>query len=240
MPRSGAEARRRLQEAALELYRDQGYEATTTAQIATAAGVTERTFFRHFADKREVFFDGEKQLRSLWLEALAALPADVAPLPALLAAARTTVPLLEANRLVVERRRPVIAATPALRERELAKVAHLLDVLADALVERGQSPAQAMLAAQVGFAAIARATAAWYEEEVVGSTGSSSSLAAHLEAAFIELGELASDLVVTRGTSPDQSASANEVGHQWSGHSPVDQPATVHSGERRHRPTRRS
>ena len=181
----------------MELYRDQGYDATTTAQIAAAAGVTERTFFRHFADKREVFFDGEKQLQSLWRDALATLPADVAPLPALLAAARTTVPLLEANRPVVERRRPVIAATPALRERELAKAAHLVDVLAEALVERGHPPAQAMLAAQVGFAAIARATAAWYDEEVVGPAGPPTSLTAHLDAAFAELGELARDLVAT-------------------------------------------
>ena len=144
-------------------------------------------------------------------------------------------PLLEANRSVVERRRAVIAATPALRERELTKVAHLLDVLADALVERGQTPARAMLAAQAGFAAIARATAAWYDEEDVGSAGSPSSLAAHLEAAFTELGELASDLVVTRngqrplphgaGEQPDVVVSAG--GHH--------EPRTGTTGEL-HRP----
>lgn len=167
------------------LYRDQGYDATTTAEIAAAAGVTERTFFRHFADKREVFFDGEEDLRRLWLGALAELPADVPPLPALLVAARRTVPLLEANRPVTERRRPVIASTPALRERESAKAAHLVGVLAGALVERGLPPLQALLAAQVGFAAIARATAGWFDEP-------GSSLEEHLERAFSELRALSS------------------------------------------------
>lgn len=199
MPRSGAEARQRLQDAALALYRDQGYEATTTGQIATAAGVTERTFFRHFPDKREVFFDGEEQLRRHWLEALAALPADVPPLAALLAAARATVPLLESNRPVVERRRPVIAATPALRERELAKAHHLAEVLAEALQDRGLEPGRAQLAAQVGFAAIARATAAWYAEPA--RRARPGSLTAHLTAAFGELGELASELTTTQQTS---------------------------------------
>lgn len=63
MPRSGAEARSRLKQAALELYRENGFDKTTTAEIAARAGVTERTFFRHFPDKREVLFDGEADLR---------------------------------------------------------------------------------------------------------------------------------------------------------------------------------
>jgi AcrR family transcriptional regulator len=84
MPRSGEEARRRLQQAALELYLERGYDATTTAQIAERAGVTERTFFRHFADKREVFFDGEAVLRSALITAIAKAPEDLGPLPVLL------------------------------------------------------------------------------------------------------------------------------------------------------------
>ena len=59
MPRSGDEARRRLQQATLELFQQKGFDATTAAEIAERAGVTERTFFRHFADKREALFDGE-------------------------------------------------------------------------------------------------------------------------------------------------------------------------------------
>src|SRR5665213_996299 len=71
MPRSGVEARARLREAALELYLDHGYDATTTAQIAQRAGVTERTYFRHFADKREVLFNGESELRDVMVAAIA-------------------------------------------------------------------------------------------------------------------------------------------------------------------------
>ena len=78
MPRDGAAARARLCAAALELYRQHGYEATTTAQIAARAGVTERTYFRHFADKREVLFDGEEHLRSVLATAVAAAPTESA------------------------------------------------------------------------------------------------------------------------------------------------------------------
>lgn len=199
MPRSGAEARKRLQEAALDLFRMQGYDATTTAQIAEAAGVAERTLFRHFADKREIFFDGEADLRREWLAALAELPHEVAPLPALLFAARRAVPLLRKNRAVVERRRPVIASTPALRERELAKATHLMEALAAALVKRGTPSTRALLAAQLGFAAIARATADWYDQPL---DSSAITLEAHLDAAFEEVRELANEITATPGPTP--------------------------------------
>src|SRR5690349_25179007 len=93
MPRSGAEARARLREAALDLYGEQGYEATTTVQIAARAGVTERTYFRHFADKREVLFDGETELRDTMCGAVAAAPDDLSPLALVLRAYVAAVPL---------------------------------------------------------------------------------------------------------------------------------------------------
>ena len=77
MPRSGDDARRRLQQAALELFRERGYEATTTAEIAARAGVTERTFFRHFADKREVLFEGPEILNRSLTAAIAAAPKNL-------------------------------------------------------------------------------------------------------------------------------------------------------------------
>ena len=126
MPRNGDEVRLRLQEAALELYLERGYDKTTTADIAVRAGVTERTFFRHFDDKREVFFDGEAQLRDLLTGAVAAVPGGTRPLPALRAAFHQAVPLIERNLPVTERRMPVIVATPALQERALAKSAALV------------------------------------------------------------------------------------------------------------------
>ena len=80
MPRSGEEARRRLQQAALELFCERGYEQTTTSEIAARAGVTERTFFRHFPDKREVLFDGQITLRAALMDAVAEAPETLQPL----------------------------------------------------------------------------------------------------------------------------------------------------------------
>ena len=81
MPRDGSHARARLRAAALALYRERGYDETTTAQIAARAEVSERTYFRHFADKREVLFDGEAELRAILVDAVAAAPDGLAPLP---------------------------------------------------------------------------------------------------------------------------------------------------------------
>jgi AcrR family transcriptional regulator len=161
MPRSGEDARRRLQQAALELYLERGYDATTTAQIAERAGVTERTFFRHFADKREVLFDGEAALRTALVTAITQAPEDLAPLPVLLAAFSAVIPILEDNRAVAEARSPVIASTPALRERALAKTEALNHAVAAALRERGLPESQALLAAQIGMAAFGHAAREW-------------------------------------------------------------------------------
>jgi AcrR family transcriptional regulator len=161
MPRSGEDARRRLQQAALQLYLEQGYDATTTAQIAERAGVTERTFFRHFADKREVFFDREADLRNAMVTAITAAPEDLPPLPVLVLAFCAVVPVLEENRAVAESRAPVIAVTPALRERALGKTEALNQAVAHALGERGLPPSLALLAAQTGMAAFGHAARQW-------------------------------------------------------------------------------
>jgi len=161
MPRSGAEARNRLREAALELYLDRGYDATTTAQIAERAGVTERTYFRHFADKREVLFDGEVELRTIMVDAIVTAPAGLAPLPLVLRAYTAAVPLLVKNRPIAVRRAQVIAVTPALQERAHAKGAALLDAVVTALTVRGVAEPTARLAGQVGMAIFERASRSW-------------------------------------------------------------------------------
>jgi AcrR family transcriptional regulator len=164
MPRDGTKARMRLREAALALYRERGYDETTTAQIAERAGVTERTYFRHFADKREVLFDGEAELRTILLDSVAAAPPDLAPLPVLVQALTAAVPLLIANRPIAEQRAAVIAVTPALQERAYAKTAALTDALAHALTKRGTPPPTARLAAQLAMATFERASRQWSEE----------------------------------------------------------------------------
>ena len=145
MPRSGEPVRRRLQQAALELYRERGYDSTTTAQIADRAGVTERTFFRHFPDKREVLFDGEGALRADLERGVADAPDGLDPLSVLLHAFGTALPLLRANRPFSGPRHAIIAATPALRERELAKEAGLTLALASGLRDRGVDEGRALL-----------------------------------------------------------------------------------------------
>lgn len=164
MPRSGDEARRRLREAALELYRLQGYDATTTAQIAARAGVTERTYFRHFADKREVLFGGESELWDTMTGAIAGAPPQTSPLDLVMGAHLAAVPLFVAGRPVALRRAELIDATPALQERAHAKTAALAEAVVESLTARRIPEPTARLAAQVGAAAFQRAAAQWYAD----------------------------------------------------------------------------
>lgn len=164
MPRSGAEARARLREAALELYLEHGYDATTTAQIAERAGVTERTYFRHFADKREVLFNGESELRDVMVGSISDAPPDMNPLALVVGAYAAAVPLFVAGRPIAVRRAEVIMVTPALKERSQAKSAALAEAIVAALVARRIPESTARLAAQVGAATFDRASRAWYQD----------------------------------------------------------------------------
>lgn len=153
--------RTRLRQAALELFRERGYERTTAAEIAARVGVTQRTFFRYFADKRETLFDGEAILRAALTRAVADAPDASGPIDALFHAFRSVVPLLEANRAYSEPWQEVVSSTPALHERELAKRELLSDALAAALRARGVGEQAGVLAARAGMAALAYATAEW-------------------------------------------------------------------------------
>ncbi len=161
MPRSGAQARARLREAALDLYAERGYEATTTAEIAARAGVTERTYFRHFADKREVLFDGEAELREVMIAAIASAQETTSPLSLILHAYTAAVPLFVAGRPTAERRAQIIGTSPALQERAHTKSASLTEALIGALEQRGIPEPTARLAARAGAAIFERASRAW-------------------------------------------------------------------------------
>ena len=180
MPRSGAEARRRLQQAALELYRERGFDQTTTAEIAARAGVNERTFFRHFPDKREVLFSGEAELRAALEQGVAEAPEGLPVLDVLRHAFRAARHVPEGNRSFAEPRMKVIAATPALRERDLAKGASITESVAEALRKRGVPDRLCLLAAQTAWAAFAQAYTAWIADP-------SQSLDDHLIQAFADL-----------------------------------------------------
>ena len=184
MPRSGEPARQRLQQAAIELFGERGYDHTTAAEIAARAGVTERTFFRHFPDKREVLFDGQAKLRGLLTGAIAKAPAKLKPLETLCWAFRSIEQLLEDNRPYSLPRQQVIDRSPALQERELSKVAALAEALALALRQRGVDERLAALAAQTGMATFRYAVASWFADPAGG-------LGTHLDRAFRELNGLA-------------------------------------------------
>ncbi len=190
MPRNGEPARRRLQQAALELFAERGYEQTTASEIAARAGVTERTFFRHFPDKREVLFDGQITLKTALTSAIAEAPAVLEPLETLYWAFRSVEQILEDNRPFSVPRQQVIAETPALQERELAKEAALTGDLVRALRGRGADERLATLAAQTGWAAFHYAVSAWFAAPSRG-------LGVYLDNAFDELCRLSSPLAVT-------------------------------------------
>src|SRR5580658_5369582 len=162
MGRWQPDSRGRLQEAALALYAERGFDQTTAAQIAARAGLTERTFFRHFADKREVLFGGSAALQERIVDGVAGAPTADGPLDAVsrgLDAAATM--LGEFRRDLSRQRQDVIAANPELRERELAKLADYAAVVAATLRQRGVSDPQATLAAEAGMTVLRVAIQRW-------------------------------------------------------------------------------
>ena len=157
-------ARDRLARAALTLYAAQGFEQTTVAEIAARAGLTERTFFRHFADKREVLFYGMDRARDMLASAVAEAPADAAPMDAVGAALEALGTALGENPERVRLRDAVVSTSAELRERELIKLAAIGLAVAAALRERGIAEPAASLAAETGVAVFKVAFARWISE----------------------------------------------------------------------------
>src|SRR5271155_1047502 len=156
------DSRGRLQEAALALYSERGFDQTTAAEIAARAGVTERTFFRHFTDKREVVFGGSKLLQERILSGGAGAPPGHTALEAVALGLDAAAALLgEARRDLVAQRQAVIAANPELRERELAKLADYAAAVAATLRQRGASEPQATFAAEAGMTVLRVAIGQW-------------------------------------------------------------------------------
>ena len=158
-------ARGRLEQAALELFVERGFEQTTVAEIAQRAGLTERTFFRHFTDKREVLFAGGSALQELLVNAVAQAPYDAAPLDAVADALQTAAPHLQQRGDYPLQRQSVIAANPELQERELIKLAGLATAMAAALRDRGVPEPAASLAAEAGIAVFRVAFERWTIED---------------------------------------------------------------------------
>lgn len=156
-------AQGRLEQAALDLYVERGFEQTTVAEIAKRAGLTERTFFRYFADKREVLFGGSKHLEEVLTREVVHAPVSLAPLDAVAHGLSALGPLFELRGEFPRRRQTVIAANADLQERELIKLASLASATAEALRQRGVKDPVAALAAEAGIAVFKIAFARWVD-----------------------------------------------------------------------------
>ena len=198
MPRNGEEVRKRLQWAALELFRERGYEETKAAEIAAKAGVTERTFFRHFPDKREVLFDGGAAFIEAVTVALRNAPKTLGPWDTLFFAFDSVKQMFVENRPFTEPRQRLIASSPALQERATDKNRALIAAVASALCERGLTVPQANLAAQMGMATLSHGVSAWFNDGSID-------LGEHIVRAFQEARELSSsNVAIAKGTRRTQ------------------------------------
>ncbi|MFD5831467.1 TetR/AcrR family transcriptional regulator [Lentzea sp. NPDC060358] len=162
MPRWKPDAAERLETAALELFGEQGFERTTIAEIAARAGLTQRTFFNHFADKREVLFRMGADLQRAIVTEIGAGSDDLPALDAVVRAMGVVADeMLEVRRDTAKRRYSVIAANQELLERELGKNAALTEAIADALHSRGCDPESAFITAAAAMLAQQTALRTW-------------------------------------------------------------------------------
>ncbi len=165
MSRWKPDSQGRLIVAALELFNEQGYETTTVAQIAARAGLTKRTFFRYFADKREVLFSGTEELERAWLDGVAGASADATPLAAVDAGLDRVAEMFVERHAFARIRAGIVAANPELQERELIKLQNLAGAITATLRARGVSANAAVLAAQAGVTVFHVAFAQWVEQD---------------------------------------------------------------------------
>jgi AcrR family transcriptional regulator len=178
MARWQPDARERLRQAALELFAEQGFAATTVPAITARAGLTTRTFFRHFADKREVLFADEAELPAYAERLVVEAPAGAKPLTVVLdglcavAAAR-----FEGRREAVRQWRAIVSTDAGLRERQLQKRAALAAAIRDGFRARGLDPVRAALLAETSVTLMYVSVTAWLEtdddrrlDDFIGST----------------------------------------------------------------------
>ncbi|MFG6445911.1 TetR/AcrR family transcriptional regulator [Microbacterium sp. P06] len=184
MTRWAPDAALRLEHAATELMEEQGYGPTTVPQIATRAGLTTRTFFRHFADKREVLFLRDREFPEVVARALADFPDDIAPSALVEQGLEVAVAPLEEWRDGVSRRRALVRSEDRLRERELLKSARLSDAVASALTSRGVATLDARLLAALSVVVFDTALDEWLDST------DGTPLASHLRATWIRVRSL--------------------------------------------------
>ncbi|MFJ4920335.1 TetR family transcriptional regulator [Streptomyces sp. NPDC088725] len=155
----------RLQKAALELFATRGFEQTTATEIAESVGLTERTFYRHFSDKREVLFHGQNLLLGAFVAGVDAAPPGASPIEIVASALESAATFFPDDRRPYSRtRQSVIDQNPALHERELHKLAGIATTVADALRARGTAELPAVLAAESGATVFRIAFTQWIRD----------------------------------------------------------------------------
>jgi AcrR family transcriptional regulator len=189
MARWEPDARGRLEKAAMELFQERGYVRTTVEDIAARAGLTERTFFRYFADKREVLFSGSKDLEKGIVDCIERTPRDVGPLDTVAAAVEAAGAELQDRRDLrfVRARYALVTKHAELQERELIKLASLAVAVTKALHARGVSEPAASLAAEAGIAVFKVGFERWLSEK------KPQDFAAHIRAALDALKGIAAE-----------------------------------------------
>jgi AcrR family transcriptional regulator len=192
MARWEPDAPERLVLAALDLFNERGYDATTVAEIAERAGLTKSTFFRHFPDKREILVAGQGTLSRLLTEGIDAAPAEATPLAAVAAGLeRASSAMTSFNRELGPRLHAAVAANAELQERNTLKSVGMAAAMAEALRGRGTDDATARLAAELGVLAFKIGYARWTEPSRDADPGE---LATHTSAALDELRASAANL----------------------------------------------
>jgi AcrR family transcriptional regulator len=183
MARWEPDARGRLEKAAMELFQERGYAKTTVEEIAARAGLTERTFFRYFTDKREVLFSGSKELEKVIVDTIASAAKQVAPLTVVVDAFAAAGSSLQSLRELsyVRARQALLAEHAELRERELIKLATLATVVSKALHARGVPELRASMTAEAGVAAFKVGFQRWVQGKRPND------VAAHIRAAMLSL-----------------------------------------------------
>ena len=167
MARWEPNARDRLVDAAIELFHERGYSRTTVGEIAARAGLTERTFFRYFTDKREVLFGRSGELEQVVADGIGHAPDEIAPLDAVVSALEAVAAHFPPRR-DYRARRSLIAAHPELQERELIKLAGLASAIEASLRKRGVADSAAQLTAEAGLAIFKVAFERWVRESKAG------------------------------------------------------------------------
>lgn len=207
MARWEPDGRGRLEKAAMELFQERGYARTTVEEIAARAGLTERTFFRYFADKREVLFSGSKELEAGIVAQIAGAPEGAAPLDVVAGAFEAAGAALQASRdlTYVRARHALLVKHAELHERELIKLASLAAAVTKALRARGAGEPEASLTAEAGVAVFKVGFERWIAAK------DQQGLAAHIRAAAQALRAVAAE--VSAAPAPP-AASATKRGKE--------------------------